>query len=112
MKSLGNDYFKQMEKGAVDHVDELGNVELKALGIQNETDLEAQIALVEILISQRVDAIIIAPADSRALVPVLLQAIEAGITVVNIDVRIDEASLQDAGVEIPYLKPDNAIASQ
>ena len=112
MKSLGNDFFRQMEDGAKAHADSLGNVELITLGIQNETDLEAQIALVENLIAQKVDAIVIAPADSRALVPVLLQARKAGITVVNIDVRLDEQSLADAGVNIPYVGPDNAAAAK
>lgn len=112
MKSLGNEFFQQMEAGAVAHAEERADLELIPLGIQNETDLEAQVGLVENLIAQGVDAIVIAPADSRALVPVLARAIEAGIVVVNIDVRLSEEALADAGVNIPFVGPDNAAAAK
>ena len=46
MKSLGNDFFKNMEEGAIAHAAVRGDLELIPLGIQNETDVEAQIALV------------------------------------------------------------------
>jgi ribose transport system substrate-binding protein len=112
MKSLGNDFFQTMEAGAIAHAQERGDLELRTLGIQNETDLEAQINLVENLITQQVDAIVIAPADSRALVPILARAVNEGIEVVNIDVMLDDAALQDAGVEIPFVGPDNAAAAK
>src|SRR5690625_2428151 len=76
MKSLANDFFKDMEDGAVAHEAERGDFRLVSLGISNETDLDGQIALVENLIAQNVDAIVIAPADSRALVNVLARAVE------------------------------------
>ena len=40
--------------------------------------------------AQGVDAIVIAPADSRALVPVLAKAQRQKIVVVNIDNKLDE----------------------
>jgi ribose transport system substrate-binding protein len=107
MKSLGNDFFKNMEEGAVAHAEERGDIDLIPLGIQNETDVEAQIALVENLIAQGVDAIVVAPADSRALIPVLGQASEAGITVVNIDVVMDPEAMASAGFDAPFVGPDN-----
>jgi len=59
------------------------------------------------MIAQQVDAIVIAPADSKALVSVCQRAMEAGIVVVNIDNRFDEAVLQDKGLEIPFVGPNN-----
>ncbi len=112
MKSLGNDFFKNMEEGAVAHAAKRGDVELLPLGIQNETDVEAQIALVENLITQKVDAIVIAPADSRALIPILAKANEAGIVVVNIDVELDPAAMFDAGIDIPFVGPDNKAGAK
>ncbi|MFB9991409.1 sugar ABC transporter substrate-binding protein [Deinococcus oregonensis] len=112
MKSLGNEFFKTMQEGAVAHAKKLGNVNLLTLGIQNETDLAAQIGLVENLIAKKVSAIVIAPADSRGLVPVLARAVNAGIRVVNIDVRLDPEALKKANVTIPYVGPDNAAASK
>ena len=112
MKSLANEFFQNMEQGAVAHVDERGDLELTTLGIQNETDLQAQIGLIENLIAQNVDAIVIAPADSRALVPVLARANEEGIEVVNIDVRLDEEAMTEAGIDIPFVGPDNVAAAK
>ena len=112
MKSLGNEFFKQMEDGAVAHAQERGDVELVPLGIQSETDLGAQIELVENLIAQNVDAIVIAPADSRALVPALARAVNQGIEVVNIDVKLDDDAMAQAGVDIPFVGPDNIAAAK
>jgi len=89
MKSLANEFFKNMLEGAQAHNKEKGTYELKAVGMQSETDIEAQINAVENFITQNVNAIVIAPADSRALVPPLKRAVDAGIVVVNIDVELD-----------------------
>lgn len=112
MKSLSNEFFQNMEQGAVSHVEERGDLELIPLGIQNETDLQAQIGLVENLISQGADAIVIAPADSRALMPILARATNEGIEVVNIDVKLDEEAMTEAGVDIPFVGPDNVAAAK
>ena len=112
MKSLGNEFFKQMEEGAVAHAKERGDVELVPLGIQSETDLGAQIELVENLIARNVDAIVIAPADSRALVPALARAVNQGIEVVNIDVKLEDDALKQAGITIPFVGPDNIAAAK
>jgi ribose transport system substrate-binding protein len=58
-------------------------------------------------IAQGVDAIVIAPADSKALVPVCKRAMDAGIIVVNIDNKFDADVLADKGVKIPFVGPDN-----
>ncbi|HCI88970.1 MAG TPA: LacI family transcriptional regulator, partial [Gammaproteobacteria bacterium] len=72
MKSLANEFFVNMANGAEAH--QLANAdqyELVVNGIRNESDLAQQVALVDQMISSGVDAIVIAPADSRALVPAL-----------------------------------------
>ncbi len=112
MKSLGNDFFKNMEEGAVAHAADRGDLELIPLGIQNETDVEAQIGLVENLIAQNVDVIVIAPTDSRALIPVLAKAGEAGIVVVNIDVVMDPEAMAEAGFDAPFVGPDNQAGAK
>jgi ribose transport system substrate-binding protein len=63
-------------------------------------------------VAQDVDAIVIAPADSRALVPVLAKAQRQGIVVVNIDNKLDDATLQQAGVDIPFVGPDNRAGAR
>ena len=107
MKSLANEFFQNMLAGAKAHEAERGDFTLNAVGMQSETDIETQINAVESFISQGVDAIVIAPADSRALVPPLKRAMEAGITVINFDVPLDEAAKAENGVELAFVGPDN-----
>ena len=107
MKSLANEFFKDMEEGAVKHAQERGDLTLVPVGMHSETDIDTQIAAVENFITQKVDAIVIAPADSRALVPPLARAIKAGIVVINIDVALDEGAKKQAGVDLAFVGPDN-----
>jgi ribose transport system substrate-binding protein len=108
MKSLANEFFKTMADGArthqAEHADEY---ELAVVGIKNELDVAQQIQFVELMIAQRVNAIVIAPADSKALVAVCKRAMDAGTIVVNIDNKFDETVLADKGVKIPFVGPDN-----
>ena len=86
MKSLANEFFLTMENGAKAHqLAHAADYDLIANGIKDELDVSRQIDLVEQMIAQKVSAIVIAPADSKALVPVCKKAQQAGITVVNID---------------------------
>jgi ribose transport system substrate-binding protein len=81
-------------------------------GIKNETDLAEQVNLVEQMVAQQVNAIIIAPADSKALVPALKRAKEAGILVVNIDNKLDPDVLKQASLSVPFVGPDNRAGAR
>ncbi len=108
MKSLANEFFGTMAAGAKAHqAGHSADYELISNGIKNETDLAEQVGLVEQMIAMRVRAIVIAPADSKALVPVLKRARAAGIVVVNIDNRLDAEAMKEAGISIPFVGPDN-----
>ena len=108
MKSLANEFFKTMEEGAKAHHEQhKGEYDLKVVGIKNETDVTQQIECIELMIAQKVDAIVIAPADSKALVPVCKRAMDAGIIVVNIDNKFDADVLKDKNTKIPFVGPDN-----
>lgn len=107
MKSLANEFFQAMRKGAEDHVATQGNIKLLANGIQNETDVDGQVAEVEKCITQKVNALVLAPADSTALVASVKKAVDAGIKVVNIDVELEPGALRKAGLDVPFVGPDN-----
>lgn len=108
MKSLANEFFLTMEREAREHnANSSEPYRLIANGIRNETDISGQVRIVENMISQSVDAIIIAPADSKALIPVCARAVEAGIVVINIDNRLDRRTLQERSLTIPFVGPDN-----
>jgi ribose transport system substrate-binding protein len=113
MKSLANEFFKTMEDGARAYHAENGNTfSLITNGIKNEEDVSGQVALVEQMIAQQVDAIVIAPANSQALIPVLKQAAAKGIVVVNIDNKLDTDVLKSEAVQIPFIGPDNRAGAK
>src|SRR5215510_1052263 len=108
MKSLANEFFSTMAEGAKKHqAANAGSYDLIVNGIKNETDLAEQVNLVEQMIARQVNAIVIAPADSKALVTVLKRARDAGILAVNIDNKLDAEVLKQAGLKIPFVGPDN-----
>jgi len=108
MKSLANEFFKTMEEGArLHHKEHADQYDLVVVGIKDEEDVARQIDTVELMIAQGANAIVIAPADSKALVPVCKRAMDAGIIVVNIDNKFDRDVLADIGVKIPFVGPDN-----
>lgn len=112
MKSLGSEFFKVMEEGAIEYAEERGDLELIPLGTQTQEELDQQIQLVENVITQEVDAIVIAPMDSQALVRPLKEAIDAGITVINIDVMLDEETKEEFGLDLGFVGPDNVEAAR
>lgn len=108
MKSLANEFFLTMENGAKAHQKaHAADYDLVANGIKDELDVSKQVELVEQMIAQKVDAIIIAPADSKALVPVCKKARQAGIIVINIDNKFDTGVLAKSEVTFPFVGPDN-----
>src|SRR5437660_978945 len=113
MKSLANEFFSTMADGARKHqAANASSYDLIVNGIKNETDLSEQVNLVEQMIAQRVNAIVIAPADSKALVTVLKRAKEAGILVINIDNKLDAEALKQAGLSVPFVGPDNRAGAR
>ena len=108
MKSLANEFFLTMEDGAKAYQkDHSGEFELISNGIKDETDTANQIRIVEQMIVSKVDALVIAPADSKAMVPVIKKAIDAGITVINIDNQLDPAVVKSKNINVPFVGPDN-----
>jgi ribose transport system substrate-binding protein len=113
MKSLANEFFQTMQDGARAHQKaHAADYELVANGIKDEIDTAGQIRLVEQMLAQRIDALVIAPADSKALVPVVQAAIAKGVVVVNIDNRFDSAALAAKGISVPFVGPDNRAGAK
>ena len=112
MKSLANEFFVNMANGAERHQAERTDYELIINGIRNESDLAQQVALVDQMISRSVDAIVIAPADSQALVPALARASAAGIVIINIDNRLEPKVLDEYELSIPFIGPSNRAGAK
>lgn len=112
MKSLSAEFFQEMKKGALTFAEKSNNFELICVGTSLQTEIDLQIQLVEDFITQKVNAIVLVPIDSKALVPVTVKAIKMGIKVINIDIELDADLLREANVELSYVGPDNKSASK
>ncbi|MEM9586723.1 MAG: sugar ABC transporter substrate-binding protein [Planctomycetota bacterium] len=113
MKSLANEFFSTMAAGAQQHQQENSDqYELVVNGIKDERDLSRQVALVEEMVAAGADAIVIAPADSKALIPALRRAQKAGVVIVNIDNRLDETILKEEQLAIPFVGPNNRTGAR
>ena len=113
MKSLANEFFQTMQDGARAHAAAHANdYELISVGIKDEIDTSGQIRLVEQMLARRVDAIVIAPADSKALVPVLQNAVAKGVLIVNIDNQLDAGALKEKQLKVPFVGPDNRAGAR
>jgi ribose transport system substrate-binding protein len=106
MKSLANEFFVTMEAGTREHhAAHANDYDLIINGIKDEAALAEQVALVEQMIATGVDVIVLAPADSKAMIPVVKRAIARGIVVINIDNRLDTDILAADGIAVPFVGP-------
>ena len=108
MKSLANEFFKQMQAGAEKYAEEnKDKFDFKAVGMKDERDFAAQVDAVENFVTQKYDIIVVAPADSKAMVTPLTKAVKAGVAVINIDVELDQEAKKKAGIDLAFFGPDN-----
>ena len=106
MKSLANEYFINMMEGAKAHqLENAEKYELIVNGTKNESDLAQQVSLVEQMMAAQVDILVLAPVNSKGMLPVVKRAIDQGIVVVNIDNRFDQDLLQQMGMSVPFVGP-------
>ncbi len=80
---------------------------LTVRGTATEGDTAAQIRMVDELIKARMNAIVIAPTDSKALTAIVARGIKAGIIMVTIDNPLDDASQDAAHISVPFVGPNN-----
>ena len=113
MKSLANQFFQQMDAGAKAFAAENEDLfEFQTVGMQDERDFAAQVSADENYITQQFDVIVIAPADSVAMVEPIKKALDAGIKVINIDVALDADAMADAGIDLAFFGPDNRAGAK
>lgn len=106
-KALNSPFWAAMEAAARREA-VAQDVRLVSLAADRETDVERQYQIIENLIQQRVDAILLAPSGSKELVPAIRKANDAGIPVLLLDTRIDEAAARAMGAEVvTFIGSDN-----
>lgn len=91
-KGTTHEFWKSVHAGADNAAKELGNVEILWKGPLLENDRDGQISVVQDFITKKVDGICLAPLDSQALVPYVLEAKQEGIPTVIFDSGLDDES--------------------
>jgi fructose transport system substrate-binding protein len=93
-KTETNPFFVKMKEGAQAKAAELG-VDLKAYAGKDDGDNEGQVAAVETCIADGVKGILITPSNTKAIVPVIKKARDAGILVIALDTPLDPIDAAD-----------------
>lgn len=94
-KTDTNPFFVKMKEGATAAAADAG-INLSTFAGKYDGDVETQVAAVETCIASGAKGILITPTDSRALVPVISQARDAGALVIALDTPFEPADAADA----------------
>jgi fructose transport system substrate-binding protein len=94
-KTDNNPFFVKMREGAEAKAKELG-VTLQSYAGKFDGDNDTQVIAVENLISAGAKGILITPSDTKAIVPTIQKAREAGILVIALDTPLDPIDAADA----------------
>lgn len=94
-KTNTNPFFVKMREGAEAKAAELG-LELRSFAGRYDGDNQSQVEAIESLIAAGAKGILITPSDTRAIVPTIEKAREAGILVIALDTPLDPIDAADA----------------
>ena len=94
-KTDNNPFFVKMREGAEAKAKELG-LTFQSFAGKFDGDNDTQVAAVENLISAGAKGILITPSDTKAIVPTIQKARDAGILVIALDTPLDPVDAADA----------------
>ena len=94
-KTDTNPFFVKMKEGANAKAKSLG-ADLQSFAGKKDGDNESQVAAVESLISAGAKGLMITPSDSKAIVPALDKARQAGLLVIALDTQTEPPDAADA----------------
>ena len=94
-KTDTNPFFVKMKEGAQQAAAQAG-VDLQTFAGKQDGDNEAQVQAIESLISAGAKGFLITPSDSKAIVPSIDKAKQAGLLVIALDTPTDPADAADA----------------
>ena len=112
VKTGNSSFWQNVQTGCFDAQKELKKATPKLsvtfLGPQSESNVNEEINIVESAIDRGAKAIVLAPSDTTALIPVVKKAKAAGIPVVIIDSKLEG----DASNYVSFLATDNKAAGE
>jgi fructose transport system substrate-binding protein len=94
-KTETNPFFVKMREGAQQKAEELG-IELITAAGEFDGDNDGQVAAIENMISAGAKGFAIVPSDSKAIVPTIQKARDAGLMVIVLDTPLDPMDAADA----------------
>lgn len=106
VKSLNDQYWVLVQAGAQQKADELG-VKLDFIAPNSESDVQAQVDMIQNLVGQDIDVLCLAPSSPDTVLPVLQQADEAGIKVIAVD-----TDLPNFEQKVSFIGTGNVEAAQ
>lgn len=106
-KTEANPFFAKIREGAVQKAAEIGGVKVQSYAGKFDGDNDSQIAAMENLISAGAKGILLLASDTKAIVPVVEKARQAGILVIALDTPLDPANAADA-----TFATDNVLAGE
>jgi fructose transport system substrate-binding protein len=105
-----NPFFVKMKEGAKAKAKELG-VELRSYAGKVDGDNESQVAAIESLIAAGAKGILITPSDTKAIVPSVEKARQAGIMVIALDTPLEPITAADATLATDNFKAGELIGA-
>src|ERR671927_262449 len=106
-KALGFDFWDKVRLGAECAASKHDDVQTVWDGVSQETDVNGQYDLLRTFITEGVDGLVYAATDAKVLAQVTQDALDNGITVVNIDSGTDPQP-----PEVPVMATDNVSAAE
>ena len=94
-KTNNNPFFVKMKEGASAKAQELGAT-LQSFAGKYDGDNESQVAAIESLVSAGAKGILITPSDTKAIVPTVKKARDAGVLVIALDTPLDPIEAADS----------------
>ena len=112
VKTKNNPFFIPMIQAFEETARKLGVVSEVQAAAQ-ESSYEQQVALIQTEVSKGANAILITPADSKALVPALKKAADAGVLIINLDNRLDPDTVKAQNLALGgYVGADNVMGGE
>jgi ribose transport system substrate-binding protein len=104
-KATNSTFWLAVKRGAEKAGEELG-YEILYVGVQEQTNIAGQVNLVNDMVVRKVDGILIAATDAKALAPAVEKAIDSGVPVITLDSGVD------SDAPYAYIATDNIGAAK
>src|SRR5919108_1908723 len=104
-KATNSTFWLAVKRGAEKAGEELG-YEILYVGVQEQTNIAGQVNLVNDMVVRKVDGILIAATDAKALAPAVEKAIDSGVPVIPLDSGVD------SDAPYAYIATDNIGAAK